>query len=57
MHYYFLGTHALSKSGNKIHIYARSWIIVKLKSFLKENYFGDLYIQVIEIPSSAKERW
>lgn len=44
MHYYFLGTHALSKSGNKIHIYARSWIIVKLKSFLKENYFGDLYI-------------
>lgn len=44
MHYYFLGTHALSKSGKKICIYAPSWIIVKLKSFLKENYFGDLYI-------------
>lgn len=35
MHYYFLGTHALSKRGKKICIYAPSWIIVKLKSFFE----------------------
>ena len=35
MHYYFLGTHALSKRGKKICIYAPSWNIVKLKSFFE----------------------
>ena len=36
--------HMLCLKVERKSIYASNWIIVKLKSFLKENYFSDLYI-------------
>ena len=43
------------KMGRKS-IQSTTWIFVKLKKNLEKSYFGNLYIEVIAVPSSTNDR-